>query len=721
MKDNPAPGLRSWRLPSVSAAAAADCGLTLRRRFDIRRTMLARSYSSGDVLELVMLMRKRALRFFVALVASSWQPIFAEPPLPLSPAELDSLEGVYPQERSLILDEWLELDVRYDVETDGYHGEMNEGREVWLKDMAAVEEYSRTTVQDGPLHRLRGVWIEIVSSGGKRRKFDKGDLNWISQKDRNGRVYHLDQVISCAVIPGLAAGDRVRIRRQHELHGVPGLPQYQFGGRSRPCVRSTFSLALPEDHELTYALQGPDGLRNALDHEQEVQRGRIVHRWRMTGLEARGEETFSAGEPSNHLVLTPHVLAVAGWLRDDAFAVGRDWAAAARGYRNRIASSMATTPELDSLARQLVGDLQDRWQRIDAIYSHVQRSCRYLGLFEGLGGVIPEPAAVVAVNGYGDCKGLGVYLITLLRAAGIEAQPVLLRTRDRGPLAVDVPNMMQFNHFIVWADDGGEGLWLDATLDGCPAGVVPVDDASSPVLSHRPGLEGLQNIPLTAWDPGALVFNVQGELDSLGMLNLEVTLEATSGAIAAMRGWTFRHSESAQKEAITEVLLPTSLPMDTRNTESHEQEDWRRSIRWILTAAGRRPLPGVKNQLFFPKILPNLPQRRIYERDRRTDLDLRSRPARREIWAISLPPGYRMAGADTFAVEVPGLSWRRLVWQEDRWLRLHREIIWSSDILPAVQAGAVVDALDAVEEAEMGFLSLATAIPESSGSTAAEP
>ena len=71
-----------------------------------------------------------------------------------------------------------------------------------------------------------------------------------------------------------------------------------------------------------------------------------------------------------------------------------------------------------------------------------------------MGGIIPLPAGEVFDNGFGDCKGLGTLLISMLRAADIESHPVLVRTRSAGPLDTSAPNMTQFNHFIVWADDG---------------------------------------------------------------------------------------------------------------------------------------------------------------------------------------------------------------------------------------------------------------------------
>ena len=89
----------------------------------------------------------------------------------------------------------------------------------------------------------------------------------------------------------------------------------------------------------------------------------------------------------------------------------------------------------------------------------MQETTRYLGLFTGLGGIIPAPAGEVLANGYGDCKGLGTLLIALLRAVGIDAWPVLVRTGHVGPLAAATPNPIQFNHYIVWADDGADGYY----------------------------------------------------------------------------------------------------------------------------------------------------------------------------------------------------------------------------------------------------------------------
>jgi hypothetical protein len=141
---------------------------------------------------------------------------------------------------------------------------------------------------------------------------------------------------------------------------------------------------------------------------------------------------------------------------------------------------------------------------------------------------------------------------------------------------------------------------------------------------------------------------------------------------------------------------------------SYAGDDWQRSIRWELAAEGRRVLPGVEGQMFLPKVLPGFRPRHLRTRERQTDLDLRPKPARLEAWAISLPPGFKLADSDTFAVEVTGLTWMRMIWQEEQVLRLRREVHWSRDIVPADQVGLIIDALDDAEKAEQGFWTIAS-------------
>ncbi|MBX3189677.1 MAG: DUF3857 domain-containing protein [Labilithrix sp.] len=94
----------------------------------------------------------------------------------------------------------------------------------------------------------------------------------------------------------------------------------------------------------------------------------------------------------------------------------------------------------------------------------VQDEIRYVGIETGVGRRRPTDPATVFDRRYGDCKDKATLLITLLRQAGIDAQPALVSTNQGHVLDEMLPSSLAFDHVIVRVvRPGQEALWVDAT------------------------------------------------------------------------------------------------------------------------------------------------------------------------------------------------------------------------------------------------------------------
>ncbi len=107
---------------------------------------------------------------------------------------------------------------------------------------------------------------------------------------------------------------------------------------------------------------------------------------------------------------------------------------------------------------------------VRAIFTDVALHTHYVGLAFGIGRYQPHPADDVLANEYGDCKDKHTLLATLLKAAGIEAWPVLISdSRDLDPAT---PSPAQFDHVITLVPLSGKFLWMDSTMEVAPVGVL---------------------------------------------------------------------------------------------------------------------------------------------------------------------------------------------------------------------------------------------------------
>lgn len=111
-------------------------------------------------------------------------------------------------------------------------------------------------------------------------------------------------------------------------------------------------------------------------------------------------------------------------------------------------------------------------ERIRKVYRYMQGRTRYVSVQLGIGGWQPFDPVYVHERGYGDCKALSNYTVALLKAAGVQAYPVLILSGNRGvPFYEQFPSQ-QFNHEIVCVPTGGDSLWLECTSQTLPAGRI---------------------------------------------------------------------------------------------------------------------------------------------------------------------------------------------------------------------------------------------------------
>jgi transglutaminase-like putative cysteine protease len=109
-------------------------------------------------------------------------------------------------------------------------------------------------------------------------------------------------------------------------------------------------------------------------------------------------------------------------------------------------------------------------EKIKIIYEYMQNRTRYVSIQLGIGGFQPFEASVVDQTGYGDCKALSNYMVSMLKHVGVKANYTLIKAGEYAPsLQEDFPSS-QFNHAIVSVPNGKDTIWLECTSQSSPFG-----------------------------------------------------------------------------------------------------------------------------------------------------------------------------------------------------------------------------------------------------------
>jgi hypothetical protein len=208
-----------------------------------------------------------------------------------------------------------------------------------------------------------------------------------------------------------------------------------------------------------YALDNPE-----VDDQKAIKdigKAKIINTWTLRNIEPIKEEEMMPAI-QNHIGYVK--FADSDWKKWDDIS---KWY-----YKDLFEPRLVISREIKDLALKLTGDIDNNTDKVRKLYDYV-KNLRYVSISLGVGSIQPSEPADILKRQYGDCKDKSILLISLLKAAGIDSNPVLVLTSDEGTLDPYFPSW-NFNHMIVKASvSAKEKYWLDATAKYTPLGKLP--------------------------------------------------------------------------------------------------------------------------------------------------------------------------------------------------------------------------------------------------------
>ena len=126
------------------------------------------------------------------------------------------------------------------------------------------------------------------------------------------------------------------------------------------------------------------------------------------------------------------------------------------------------SPEAVQKVKEITAKCKTKEEKIKAVYEYMQSRTRYVSIQLGIGGFQPFEASLVDKVGYGDCKALSNYMVSMLETVGIKSNYVLIEAgKEGGNLQEDFPSS-QFNHAVVLVPNEKDTLWLECTSQTNP-------------------------------------------------------------------------------------------------------------------------------------------------------------------------------------------------------------------------------------------------------------
>ncbi|HLK35476.1 MAG TPA: transglutaminase domain-containing protein, partial [Polyangiaceae bacterium] len=238
----------------------------------------------------------------------------------------------------------------------------------------------------------------------------------------------------------------------------------------------------------------------------------------------------------------------------------KDWSAFRSWYAEAVHGFTEPDAQVRELAATLTRGKASKQEKLRALFDFVADDIRYVNYVSGEWWLPNRPQQLLARR-EGDCDDKAILLITLLRAAGIDAQEVMVQTRLTGQ-----PSILRargaaaplFDHGIAFLPGPGGGTYLDATSPQSRLGPLPSMDARAVAL-RMDGPAEIVELPSSSPDDHGVDATWTLTLDADGAANLEGVEHATGDDAFWMRSYLTEPGARAQwmEEHLVGAWFPT--------------------------------------------------------------------------------------------------------------------------------------------------------------------
>lgn len=262
------------------------------------------------------------------------------------------------------------------------------------------------------------------------------------------------------VFPNLEVGDVVYLRYRLQSFSTGRLgrkfwAKHHFTGHIYSSIVS-YNLLVPADQKLQYVLTKSELKPEVRDIEDFK-----MYSWLMRN-----------GEVLKNEPMMPLMVDAASVLHLSTIS---DWNEITNWYSDGLSNKSEENIETMSLYQSLFPDkaaFKNEHEKARAIYDYIAANIKYSSVPFRQAPLIPQRASATVTSKLGDCKDLSNLFVTLAHMAGINAQLVLIDTRDNGMNDIMLPSI-DFNHCIAKAVLDGKPYYIELTDNHLPFASLP--------------------------------------------------------------------------------------------------------------------------------------------------------------------------------------------------------------------------------------------------------
>jgi len=346
-----------------------------------------------------------------------------------------------------------------------------------------------------------GTLVPVDVEANSKEMIDDSQMS-MNIYDPNNKVLQVN-------IPQLEIGDVVHSITRTTTHRpiIPGeFAEYNVFEGQGYIRHITYEVRCPVDKPLQRIFVR-DEIPGTIVHSVLTEAGEnstTIHRWEVSNVPRMFDEPAM---PAYETILQRLLISTTA-----------DWQHVSKWYWDLSKPHLdATTPEMKRTVGELTADAKTDMEKIKAIFYHVSKKVRYMGLTpeKDRPGFEPHDVHLTFDKKYGVCRDKAALLVSLLRTAGLNAYPVLINVGAKKDPEVAEPF---FNHAIVSVDLKDRDYVLMDPTDENTRDLLPTGDRNQSYLVCRPDGETIQTSPIQPPEENMLRVKTTATLNAAGTL-----------------------------------------------------------------------------------------------------------------------------------------------------------------------------------------------------------
>ncbi|MGE5354309.1 MAG: DUF3857 domain-containing protein [Acidobacteriota bacterium] len=536
------------------------------------------------------------IRFFVCTALLALSGLFT-----LTPAE----ENEY---NSRKIPSFLKKDADAVIREDYVRFEVKNEKRAVQKVKRAVTIFSKDKQDYGQLVLWYDKFVQIESlegrildaNGEEVRELEKGDMHDVSAF--SSYSLYEDNRVKTAELYYDRFPYTVEFTYEISYDGYLSFPTWLSQESLEPVEKSRFEVLIPEGQTLRYWTNA-DSLKPAITMED----GKKLYTW-----EARNLPLLSKDAIGDDVEDIAAIVRIApGNFELDGFSGNMEtwkdfglWISNLYKDRNTLPEE-ALNDVKAIVSSNAASSKGDKLELTRKLYRYMQQRTRYISVQLGIGGYQPFDVKYVHEKGYGDCKALSNYMVTLLKEAGIKAYPVLIRSGHfRNPMISEFPSN-QFNHVIVSVPLEKDTMWLECTSQTTPPGYLGSDCENRKALMITETGGVVVQTPAGTSKENIQQRNLNVNLSSFGSLKVNAEIKWTGNQQEAPRSIIKESTPEDREKWVLNSLETPMAKLEEMKVKKVEENSPEVRMELKLSLPGYASAQG--SRIFFQ---PNIMERR---------------------------------------------------------------------------------------------------------------